>query len=323
MKNTYKYISSTLLVLFALFGIACGQSPQSIEHVGAIAQHLNKALTVVVPINAGQSNQLGADKLNPPANLPDVSIPFIVNDLHYNDGTHAFGPLDVWKHGLVYSHEISELRTLQAAGYRTAGIKIVKGATFINRWIPSCNASGCAAYFFYPQLAEAVGLLPAQFPDATTFVFLFNWDQGEEEARYNSLPTVQHWSEDFGSVWAGVQSTILGVMPNAVILPPYVMQTDSLITGKTFPGVLEGEQQSVTIASHIFNKTGYSKISDGVHLQGTSQTALGLVVGAQYVADLAPLFDTGTGGSSGSGGMAGSSGTSGSSSGSGGSSSCP
>lgn len=216
----------------------------------------------------GQSNMCGADWRGVPVGLPDATIPLWLNDFYYNDGTHAFGPLRVSTHGLVFSHEIRAAQRFREAGYDVAVIKLTQGATYINRWIPGAKAPSAASKV-YVELAEAVAALPAQFPPDTDITYFWTWDQGEEEARYKDVVTVQAWSDDFALIRAGVEA-ILGPVD------PYVIRTSSNIAGKTFPGVLEAEQASVVSRpEHLIDTNDVPLRTDDLHRTGPGQNMVG------------------------------------------------
>jgi hypothetical protein len=237
-------------------------------------------MTVYVLIYAGQSNMVGANTIGTPAGLPDSSIPMWLNDFFYDDGTHAFGDMRVSTHASVFSHEIATARYLQSNGLSVAIIKLVQGATFSNRWVPLAGV-GSPGSKFYPELAEAWAALPAKFPGETVFLPIFIFDQGEEEARYSDLPTVQAWGENHALIVAGVR----GVVGRLSLY--YVVRTCSTITGETFPGVLEGEQQGAVPNGRWFDTNWATFEADNVHRLGSSQNTLGTnYIGPRLIQDI-------------------------------------
>ena len=248
-----------LLALWALLLlVACGGQAPSTDVMapppGAAA--MVQAPIVYGLISVGQSNGLGVDKIDPPAGLPDPSIPFWRNDYYANDGTHAFGPLDVAPRGATFSHEIRMAQRFKEAGLTVAVIKLCQGATFINRWIPTAKAPS-AGTKLYAEVAEAAAALRARYPGAEVR-FIWVWDQGEAEARYADRPTVEKWPDDFFAIQAGLEAAL------GQTLHPFVMRTCSTITGKTFPGLLEGLQESVTTADHVIDTNDSEFMPDGV-----------------------------------------------------------
>jgi len=214
-----------------------------------------------------QSNGTGSDSRSAPSGLPDPSIPFWVNDFYYHDGPLRFEPLDVRvAHHGVYAHELQTALRLKQAGFQVAVIKLTKGGTFINRWLPGKPLGEQA----FAELAQAWAAVPAQFPDESAFTPLWIVDQGEEEARYHQQPGVEKWSEYFFQVQAEVERIV------GAELSPYVVATSSTIAGKTFPGVLEAQQASVVKApSHLIPTNDLAFQPDNVHRTGAAQNALG------------------------------------------------
>lgn len=249
---------------------ACGGQPGAVDAMApppSAAAAAAEAPVVYGLLDIGQSNALGVDKTDPPADLPDPSILFWRNDYHYNEGTHSFGPLDVAARGGTFSHEIRLGQRFKEAGLTVAVIKIAQGATFINRWIPSVEAPGPGSKL-YAEVREAKAALQAAYPTAE-LRFLWVWDQGEAEARYDDRPTIEKWPDDFFAIQAGLEDAL------GQELHPFVMRTCSTITGKTFPGLLEGLQESVTTADHVIDTNDSEFMPDGVHRRGRSQNNLG------------------------------------------------
>lgn len=283
---------AALAVAVAVLSVACGARDQL--YIGQLGEQEPKLESTKTPrvsandrgspaslfepvvlINPGQSNATGADKQGLPPGIPDASIPEWLNDLYYNDGPRAFGPLRVSPHGAVFSHEVALALRLKAAGYRVAVIKITKGGTFANRWTPP-GAPGSAAYKFYPELSEALAALPAQFPRDRRFRFIVTWDQGEEEARSEKLPVVMSWPQNFAAIKAEIWARIHAQFADATLLEPFVIRTYTRITGGTFPGVLPGLQASVvSTPSHLIDSDDVGYRNDGVHRLGSGQLLLG------------------------------------------------
>jgi hypothetical protein len=224
--------------------------------------------TTYVLFYAGQSNMVGADWRNAPAGLPDPSVPFWLDDYYYGDGAHAFGPLAVSHHASVFAHELRTAQRLKQAGLDVAVIKLVQGATFINRWLPDFPPPSAGSKV-YAELSEAVAALPARYPAGTKLVYLWTWDQGEAEARHRDLKVVESWAQSFRRIQAGFEA-ILGP------LDPYVIRTCSTLSHKTFPGELEAQQASVVSRpSHLINTDDLEYRSDNLHRTGASQNIVG------------------------------------------------
>jgi hypothetical protein len=240
----------------------------------------------IVLITTGQSNATGADKDGVPPGIPDATIPEWLDDLYYNDGSHAFGPLRVSPHGLVFSHELALAERLKGAGFRVAVIKITKGATFANRWTPP-GAPGSAASRFYPELSEALAALPAQFPRAVRYRFVVTWDQGEAEARSSKLDTVMSWPASFAAIKKEIWARVHAQFPGASLLEPFVVRTYTQITGGTFPGVFPKLQASVVSQpNHLIDSDDVGYRSDGVHRLGTGQLVIGNRIADVAIAEL-------------------------------------
>ncbi len=243
----------------------CGEAP-----TGVTTAPIDYSETVHLLLVAGQSNAAGTDKANPPAGLPDASIPLWRNSYYDNSGSHTWDALDLDRtHGLTYSHEVATARAVQAAGYRVGVIKLTQGSTYMNRWVPGAKV-GWAGSKFYAEISEAMAAAPAAFPGATDFVVHFIWDQGEAEARYFDEPTVRKWHQQYVLVRGGVEQAVGGPVH------AHIVRTSSVIVGKTFPGVLE-EQQALSAddPEHLHNTDDATVRKDGVHRAGAFQSLLG------------------------------------------------
>jgi len=256
MQSAQIFLRALLLSLI-LLALGCGapaQPPAAPE---------NPVLVLMV---MGQSNAIGADTEEAPAGLPDASIQFWRNDYHYNDGAHAFGPLDVAPRG-TFSHEIRLAQRLKAAGHDVVVIKIAQGGTYINRWIPTAKMPAAGAKL-YGEVTEAISALRVARP-GVPLRFLWVWDQGESEARYKDQPTVERWSDNFFEIQRGMEQVV------GEPLEPFVVRTCSTITGKTYPGLLESEQASVATPTHLIDSNDSEFRPDNVHRIGRSQNKLG------------------------------------------------
>lgn len=223
-----------------------------------------------------QSNGAGTDVRDPPAGIPDASIPFWSNDLAKLDGPREFRALDVRAETAgTFSHEIRTAQRLKQAGHRVAVIKLTKGGSFINRWIPGAYISDVGE----PELRLAWATLPSLFPEGTRLVPIWVVDQGESEARYFDQPSVEKWSSFFLLVQAQLESIV------GEPLKPYVVQTSSTIRNKTFPGVLEAQQASV--AHGLIDPSDLPTRADGVHRTGASQNIVGERIADAILADIA------------------------------------
>jgi hypothetical protein len=230
----------------------------------------------------GQSNAVGASTDSRPAGLPDASIPMWRQDYYYNDGPHAFVPMNVYPRNNTFGQEIALARALQAAGKTVAVIKLVRGATYITRWLPTMYVG----QVFYPELAEAWAAAHVLFP-GKQLVPLWTWDQGQEEGVYThtnqaaALAVVKAWSDNFAIVRSNVQATIGHTSP-------YVIQTSRNMTGHTFPWVIEDEQASVVdVPSHLIPTDDLALKSDGKHYTGAAQNTLGARTAAVILTDIA------------------------------------
>lgn len=231
------------------------------------------ALPPTLVFTMGQSNGIGPDSSDPPALLPDATIPFLQRDYHYygvGDELNTWGSLQVSTHGASHAHTLKFAKRLKAAGFPTAAASLCQGATFINRWPPGASASAPGGKVYTDIATNVKPHLDTLYPGGWGYIWV--WDQGESEARYNDLPTVQAWSDYYALIKAGVTSA-MGKAPAV----SFVLRTCSTITGKTFPGVLEAEQQGVTdsVTSFWVDTNDGTYEPDGVHRTGIFQNTLG------------------------------------------------
>ncbi len=229
----------------------------------------------------GQSNGVGAANDNRPAALPDASIPFWRNDYYYNDGPHAFRSLDVYARNNTFSVEVAAARAIQATGRDVFVIKLVRGATYINRWIPGAPVGTVV----YPELAEAWAAAAALYPAGTKLVPIFVWYQGEEEAVYRhaddakALAYVQQWASFFSTVRSNVEAIVGPV-------EPYIFRTNSFIAGGNHVAVLQAEQAESALPSRLIWTDDAVLKADGKHNTGATSNMLGARLAAQIIADL-------------------------------------
>lgn len=260
------------LAILALLLAACGSAPT--------AQQTVMTLRPTLILTDGQSNGIGPDSSNPPAGLPDATIPYLQRDYHYfdfGDSANTWGSLAVSTHAAAHSHTLQFAKRLKAAGFPTAAASLCQGATFINRWPPGAAPTTPGGRLYADLAANVKPHMDALYPTGWDYIWV--WDQGEEEARYNDLPTVQAWSDYYALIKAGVTSS----MGQAPILS-FVLRTYSNIGPpppapgcKTFPGVLEAEQQGVTdsITSFCIDTNDGTFEGDNVHRTGLFQNTLG------------------------------------------------
>lgn len=238
---------------------------------------------VYVPVLGGQSNMIGAGADDRPSGLPDASVPFWRNDYYYYDGPHAFVPLNVYARGNTFSVEMAMARALQAAGHSVAVIKLARGATYVNSWLPG----KLYGVYLYPEIAEAWAAARALYPDHE-LVPLFVWYQGEEEAVYHhsageeaELRVVRQWSTHFAAVRSGVESIVGPVHP-------YIMRCNSAIPGGTHVVELQAQQAlAVDDPSDLILTDDAQLRPDGKHNTGAGSNMLGARLGAKMVADIA------------------------------------
>ncbi len=276
-------MNRVLFLLFCLLlALGCsGPAPESqAQDPLACASTLPRVRPFV--FIAGQSNALGASKDNRPPGFPDATVPYWRQDYYYNDAPHAFGPLSVASRNSTFGVELTLARALQARGFHPAIVKLGRGSTLINRWIPS------AAYgqLLLAELAEAWASAHALDPEAT-WVPIFVWYQGESDAIYwhqtkqaQALAYVQQWSENFALIRGAVEGVIGPTFP-------YIMATRSDLPGRTFPGVIEAEQAaSVDFADHLLPTMHVTLNPDGKHVTGLGMTILGSELGELVASDL-------------------------------------
>jgi hypothetical protein len=251
-------LAAGALSLTGTLQLACSPAPP-----------LEEVLMGVHPrICLGQSNLTGSDKTGLPTVLPNAACELWLNDYHYNDGTHAWGPLRVSPHSDVFSHEVQTSLRLLAAGIISPVIKLSQGATFSNRWRPDFGGES-AGTKVYKEIVEAMSKLRDRYPGLTIFPPFLVVDQGEAEARYKDLPTIRGWADNWNLVSSTVQNDV-GSDPDII-----VVRTCSTIEGKTFPGVLEEVQASICAPEDLINTNDLEYKIDNVHRKGTSQNIVG------------------------------------------------
>jgi hypothetical protein len=179
-------------------------------------------------------------------------------------------------------------KAVNAAGFSCAIINVARGATSSLNW----TSGGIAYTFAVPELEEALAALAVEWAgDNVQFIHIRN--QGEAEAQTALLATVEAWSANTLAWQTTLEGLVAAAFPDQVSqsIPIIVVGTNSAITGKTHPGVLEAEQLSVAgSAARLVDMTGMSFEGDGVHLTTAGYIQLGQALGA---AALLILYDGG------------------------------
>lgn len=217
-------------------------------------------MSVLVVILTGQSNAAGVNPGEAGGAYPAVR--YLLKEVTGSPGSPTFGDLV----GTNGSHRTLG-RLLHEAGHKVALGVLYKGSTFSNQWIP-----GQAVFIgMQTHLATMLSLLPAEFPGERLFRFVHLRDQGEAEARYEILATVQAWAANTQTLHDEIEEQVFAwadaggfVVPRRI--PKIANLINETIDGATFPGVLRAQQLAYAdITVNRDESTGVAYEGDGVH----------------------------------------------------------
>jgi hypothetical protein len=218
------------------------------------------AFNAWILVRHGQSNSWGV-------NPGETGLSSLYRYFDFLLGTTPTSPTRAWRnidgaHGSDFTLA-KVMQTVVADGDRVGIINISKGATFASQWLP-----GNPVFTdFTTQLNIALGSMAAQFPGAAAFKFIQIRDQGEEEARSTLNPIPAAWENNTVLVMNAARALLA---PYGQVGPDIVIQTNSSISGKTFPGLLEGLQLKVAHDPiFLVNRNpdqGVVYEGDGVHM---------------------------------------------------------
>lgn len=224
----------------------------------------------------GQSNARGTDDAVTAlsAAAPYPAIRYWRRTLADSYDSDAFEDLDVLGDG-SYGDELALGTSLVDAGLTVAIIKVVKGGTFMNQWIPgNQNHTEMIA-----ELEAAMAELPTEFPGHDIRWAGVEVDQGESEIR--------HAADSVKTNWTGFAETVIGTIEDTVgqALRRYVVLTRFELTGAVNPQVFRDAQLALSNARFV-SRDDTTVLGDGVHDTSESQNIKGSRVAALYLEDL-------------------------------------
>lgn len=165
-------------------------------------------------------------------------------------------------------------RILRDAGAKCAILNIGRGATSAGMWIPGGTYNAA----LYAEIAEAMALLPAQFPAGTKYRFIHVADQGEYEARDPDINLTLAWASRFEACHAQLEA-YFGVRMERV-----VVYTNYNIQDRTYPDELRAQQVTAALGgSRGVNRDAVEYEEGGVHMTTAGYIQKGALVAAKIL----------------------------------------
>lgn len=167
-------------------------------------------------------------------------------------------------------------KQLLAFGYNPIIVNISEGSTYSYEWIPPPPTQHTYDVMV-SEVTAAWAAIQTAFP-GDTFAHHHVSDQGEAEARYDTLSIVQAWSSNYAASHAALEGLVGASMSR------WVFMTHSVMNGKTFPGVLEAQQLAAAGSKqHLIDRNDLAWESNGVHLQTAGYIACGQRFVSQFM----------------------------------------
>jgi hypothetical protein len=171
-----------------------------------------------------------------------------------------------------FGKDVTLGRLMLEAGHPVAVFSTGRGGTTLGQYVPV----GVGNIYYAEHIAAltlALSELPAEYPANTHFRYWHITDQGESEARDSNLAIVSDWANKHGEIIDDLEAQL------GITVERLVIQTNSDIEDKTYPGVLESQQLlAAGDASRLVNRNGVEYEAGGVHMTSAGYIETGELV---------------------------------------------